>query len=322
MLLRSTAAALAAATVITLGAGAASTGAGSPVDRHHRGEAFQLPGDPEGSRFEGIAADQRRGVFYVSETTGGEILRGDARADQAEEWLPAGADGRITARGLTVDAQGRLYIAGGPNGLGTGRPDVWVYSPDGELLASLRMPASDVFVNDVTIGSDGAAYFTDSNDARIYRVAQDASGAWAAEVWADATDVITRGAGFNLGGIVQTTDRSGFVVAQGNVGKLWRFGHDGSVVEIPTGGVDLVNADGLVLRGTTLTVVQNFSRKITTLRLTPDGTSAALISQEATAPSRVLTTAADLRGETLFVDSEFGPNPPVAPYEVVTDPFR
>lgn len=325
MLLRSTAAALAAAAVITLGAGAASpdvlAGRGPADDRHHRGEAFLLAGDAEGSRFEGIAADQRRGVFYVSETTGGEILRGEAGRDQVSEWLPAGADGRTTARGMTVDDQGRLYIAGGPNGLGTGRPDVWVYSPEGELLTSLRMPASDVFVNDVTIGRDGAAYFTDSNDARIYRVAQGADGAWGAEVWADATSVITRATGFNLGGIVQTTDRSGFIVAQGNVGKLWRFGYDGSVAEIPTAGVDLVNADGLVLQGNRLTVVQNFSRAISTLKVSADGTGAQLLSREATSPARVLTTAAVLRGETLYVDSEFGPNPPVAPYEVVTNPF-
>ncbi|WP_309064815.1 SMP-30/gluconolactonase/LRE family protein [Microbacterium sp.] len=319
MLLRSTATAVAAAAVIALGS--ASPALADQDDRHHRGESFTLTGDAAGSRFEGIAADERRGVFYVSETTGGEIHRGDAGTDQTVEWLAPGADGRTTARGMTVDKDGNLYIAGGPNGLGTGLPDVWVYSPEGELLTALRMPASDVFVNDVVIGPDGAAYFTDSNDPRIYRVALE-GGEWTATVWADATGTITRQAGFNLGGIEVSPDGNAFIVAQGNVGKLWRFGMDGSISEIPTGGVDLVNADGLVLQGTSLTVVRNFSRVVTTLRVAADAGSATLVAEQPSSPTRVLTTAAELRGEILYVDSEFGPNPPVPPYEVVTDPFE
>src|SRR4029079_6294423 len=114
---------------------------------------YQLTGDPEGSKFEGIGADQRRGVFYVSEVTGGEIHRGTAGSAQTSEWLPAGADDLFTARGITVDKAGRVYIAGGPNGQGTGRPDLWVYSPAGELLTSMRVPGDDVFLNDVTIGA-------------------------------------------------------------------------------------------------------------------------------------------------------------------------
>ena len=71
---------------------------------HGRPASYALTGDPEGSRFEGIGADQRRGTFYVSEVTGGEIHRGDVRDGQTEEWLPAGADGRTTARGITDKA--------------------------------------------------------------------------------------------------------------------------------------------------------------------------------------------------------------------------
>ena len=68
---------------------------------------------------------------------------------------PDEAVGRFTARGITVDAQGRVYIAGGPNGIGTGRPDLWVYDAHGKLLAALRAPGEDVFLNDVAIGPDG-----------------------------------------------------------------------------------------------------------------------------------------------------------------------
>jgi sugar lactone lactonase YvrE len=287
---------------------------------HGRPDTYQLTGDRDGSKFEGIGADHRRGVFYVSEVTGGEIHRGSARSAQTAEWLPEGADGRLTARGITVDRSGRVYIAGGPNGLGTGRPDLWVYSPAGELLAALRAPGHDAFLNDVTIGADGAAYFTNSNDPQIFRVADDGEG-WTASLWADAHGTIERQPGFNLGGIVLTADRSALVVAQGTTGQLWRFDSaDRSVSPVDSTGADLVNADGLVRQGNTLTVVRNFSRMLATLHVSADGRIATLSAEQATDPTRVLTTAATLRGRTLFVDSKF--DEPVAnpPYEVVTDP--
>jgi sugar lactone lactonase YvrE len=286
-----------------------------------RPDSYRLAGDTGGSKFEGIGADQRRGVFYVSEVTGGEIHRGTARSAQTSEWLPEGADGRITARGITVDGAGRVYIAGGPNGLGTGRPDLWVYSAAGELLAALRAPGQDVFLNDVTIGADGAAYFTNSNDPQVFRVADDGGG-WTASLWADARGSVERLPGFNLGGIVLTADRSALVVAQGTTGQLWRFDSaDGSVSPVDSTGADLVNADGLVRQGGTLTVVRNFSRMLATLRLSANGRTATESLQQATDPSRVLTTAATLDGRILFVDSKF--DEPIAnpPYEVITDPM-
>lgn len=309
-------------TLVTTGAAPAFAGDANTADRG-RPSTYLLDGDAEGSRFEGIGADERRGRFYVSEVTGGEIHRGDVRSSATEEWLAGdGTDGRYTARGITVDRAGNVFIAGGPNGIGTGRPDLWVYSPKGELLASLRVPGTaDAFLNDVAIGRDGAAYFTNSNDPQVFRVAQDRRGNWGAELWADASGTVSREAGFNLGGIVLTADRSAFVVAQGNVGKLFRFGLDGTVTEIATPGADLVNADGLVREGNRLTVVRNFSKAITTLRISADGRTARFISDVATDPSRVLTTAKSLHGRTLYVDSEFGDGQVEAPYEVITNPF-
>lgn len=307
------------ATAALLVAGAAPSLA---ADQEPRPISYLLTGDLGGSRFEGIGADQRRGLFYVSETTGGEIHRGSVGASGTEEWLAGdGTDGRFTARGVTVDATGRVYVAGGPNGIGTGRPDLWVYAPDGTLLTALRAPGSDVFLNDVAIGPDGAAYFTNSNDPQVFRVADHGDG-WGATLWADATGTVERRTGFNLGGIVLTADRSAFVVAQGNTGQLWRFdARTGAVAEVRTGGADLVNADGLVRRGGTLTVVRNFSRMLATLRLSADGRVAELVRQQATDPDRVLTTAKGLRGRVLYVDSKFDEPTPSGPYEVVTSPF-
>ena len=111
------------------------------ADRGGRPDTYQLTGDPGGSRFEGIGTDKRAGTFYVSEVTGGEIHRGTARSAQTEEWLAGdGTDGRFTARGITVDRAGRVYIAGGPNGIGTTNPDLWVYTPHGRAARRAARP--------------------------------------------------------------------------------------------------------------------------------------------------------------------------------------
>ena len=120
---------------------------------------FTLQGDDGGSKFEGIGIDQAGTTFYVSEVTGGEIHRGSVSDGIVEEWMAEGADDRFTARGITTDTDDRIYIAGGPNGIDTERPDMWVYDPDGELLAALKVEASNAFINDVAIGPDGAAYY-------------------------------------------------------------------------------------------------------------------------------------------------------------------
>jgi len=299
-------------------------GLAQPATADHGGrpDTYQLTGDDGGSKFEGIGADKRAGTFYVSEVTGGEIHRGTARSAQTQEWLAGdGTDGRTTARGITVDRAGRVYIAGGPNGQGTGLPDLWVYSRSGELLAALRVPGDNVFLNDVWIGPDGAAYFTNSNAPQIFRVAAGSDG-FEAELWVDATGQIPTDTGFNLGGIVTSPDRSALIVAQGNLGRLWRFDlADRSVTSVDIGSADLVNADGLVRRGTRLKVVRNFSQVVTSLRLSADGTSARLVRERATDPTRVLTTAKFLRGRILYVDSKFDETVATPPYEVVTDPF-
>ena len=334
---------LAATAVSTLGA-AVGTATPAFADRDHgRAASYLLAGDPvdaanpAGSKFEGIGADEKRGRFYVSEVTGGEIHRGKVGTAQTREWLAGhGTDGRFTARGVTVDDKGRVYIAGGPNGIndagangianpGTdnpSRPDLWVYSKSGELLAALQIPGKPVFLNDVAIGPDGAAYFTNSKDAEIYRVAK-GKGGWSVKRWADATATIAVQPGFNLGGIVVSEDDKALVVAQGNTGKLWRFSlKTRKATPVKTGGVDLTDADGLVLQGNKLTVVRNFKKQIATLRLSADGRKAKLIRQRASSPDRVLTTAKEIRGQILYVDSKFDEQIASGPYEVIADPTR
>ena len=302
----------------TLALSAVLLGVGVPT-ASARPVSYELPGDAGGSKFEGIGYDVRTQRFYVSETTGGEIHRGQLRSAAATEWLRGdGTDGRWTARGVTVDSQGRVYVAGGPNGIDhQGAPDLWVYSQSGRLLAALRTGVANAFLNDVVIGPDGAAYFTNSNAPQVFRVTE-RHGHWTARTWSDATATIPTQTGFNLGGIVVSPDRRALVVAQGNVGKLWRFDlRTGKASPVDTGTADLVNADGLVRDGNRLWVVRNFSRVLSTLRLSNDGRAATLVSATPTDPTRVFTTAKLAQGRLLLVDSKFDEQVAVPPYEVV-----
>lgn len=304
----------------TLALSAALLGAGAPAAfASARPASYELPGDAGGSKFEGIGYDARTQRFYVSETTGGEIHRGDLRSAGATEWLRGdGTDGRWTARGVTVDSQGRVYVAGGPNGIDhPGAPDLWVYDRSGRLLAALRTGVPNAFLNDVVIGPDGAAYFTNSNAPQVFRVAEQ-HGQWTVQTWVDATATIPTQTGFNLGGIVLSPDRRALVVAQGNVGKLWRFDlRSGKVSAVDTGTADLVNADGLVRDGNALWVVRNFSRMLSTLQLSQDGRTATLVSATPTDPTRVFTTAKLAQGRLLLVDSKFDEPVAAPPYQVV-----
>jgi sugar lactone lactonase YvrE len=293
-------------------------------DDHGRPATYELVGDVGGSKFEGIGVDPRERTFYVSEVTGGEIHRGDVRSGRTEEWLPEGADGRTTARGITTDRHGRVYIAGGPNGLDNDRPDLWVYDADGTLLAALRVDVADAFLNDVTIGPDGAAYFTNSNAPQVFRVARE-HGDWQVSRWVDATGTIPTQIGpnlFNLGGIVVAPDGDALIAAQGTTGDLWRFDlQSRKVTEIDTGGADLTNADGLVLEGSTLIVIRNFARVITTLRLDRHARSAEVLDERRTDATRVFTTGKEARGRLLLVDSKFDEPVAAPPYQVVAVPL-
>ena len=317
----------------TLGIGAASLalclGIAIPATTAsaHGGDqpsTYSLTGDPViggsgGSKFEGIGLDTRTGAFYVSEITGGEIHRGQVREAQTWQWLDGdGADGRFTARGITVDDAGRVYIAGGPNGIEhADAPDLWVYSRDGRLLAALRTGVPNAFLNDVAIGPDGAAYFTNSNAPQVFRVAQK-RGAWSVQTWADATGTIGTAAGINLNGIVVATGGRSLVVAQSNVGRLWRFDlGTRAAAPIESGDTNLVDADGLVLHGRTLWVVRNRSHVLTTLHLGANAATARLVNEQPTDPDRVFTTAKLAQGRLLLVDSKFDQPVGLPPYQVV-----
>jgi sugar lactone lactonase YvrE len=292
--------------------------------------AFTLSGDSGGSQFEGIDVARDRRTFYVTEITGGEIHRGRVGDPRTVVWLDgddALADGRRTAVGIATDRSGRVYVAGGANRTAAGSsaraPDFWVYDDDRRMLAALRMPVQGtVFLNDVVVAPDGAAFVTDSVTPRIFRVARD-HGTWRATVWADATRVIRQTGTFGLNGIELAPDGRSLVVAQSDTGVLWRFDlATARPTRIDTGNAVLTDADGLVVEQRTLVAVRNQPHVLTYLRLARDATSARLFAEVATDPQRIFTTADVVHRRLLLVDSQFDENPASRDSEVVVLPFR
>jgi sugar lactone lactonase YvrE len=258
---------------------------------------------------EGIGVDERAGVYYVSATNqNGAIYRGRTfKGDQVlEQWQPP-SEGN-NGRGIDVDDAGRVYVAGGPSA------EVRVFARSGALLAELPTGAAGSFLNDVWVGPDGAAYVTDSSLPVIWRVSF-GRGGWKIERWLDVAPTITYTPAltdFDLGGIVSTKDRRYLLTTQGTTGRLWRIDlRKRAIAEVDLGGVRLVNADGIVLRGRTLYVVQNFSRQISKLKLHHHYERATVEQVLPTPADRTFTTAKRVGGRLLVVDSKFG-FPPAA----------
>lgn len=267
--------------------------------------AYDLPA--AGIRLEGIGVDRRSGAVYVSATNqDGTIYRAEAGSDQLQVWVGPrpGANGR----GIAVDSAGRVFVAGGPSGT------VRVFDADATLLAEPATGVPGSFLNDLWVAADGAVYVTDSSQPVIRRLSRQ-DGVWTLQPWLDVTASIPytpATTDFDLGGITITPGGRYLVIAQGTTGQLWR-------VEIATRQVSALpvtdaagspvlmpTADGIALRGDTLYVVQNFARRITTLRLCDGWARAELVSVTPTASTRTFTTAKLVGGRLLAVDSTFG----------------
>ena len=279
-------------------------------------ERYTLPGDnvfPEG-----IAAGPIPGEYFVGSTTSGAVYRGTTSAPSAEIFLPGGVDGRTDVRGLKTDSRGRLYLAGGATG------QLFVY--DGQsrgLIAKFATGLTPTFVNDVTIAPNGDAYFTDSNSPAIYRVAADLAAPDAFSRWSDlAGSPIVYGQGFNLNGIAASGDGKYLVVVQSNTGKLFRVEiATKAITEIDLGGQTVMGGDGLLLDKQTLWVMRNAAATLVTFQLSPDFSSARLITTTTDPDFDFPTTFARLGDKFLVVNSQLNKRtanqPPTLPFVVV-----
>lgn len=268
---------------------------------------------PNGFQPEGIAASGN--TLYVGSIPSGAVYRADASSGAGSLLVPAQA-GRA-AIGLKVDGRGRLFVAGGATGM------AFVYdAANGQELATYTLTAAaPTFVNDVILTSD-AAWFTDSFNPVLYRVALPADGSLggpeAVSTLALSGDVQFTAGAFNLNGIVAAGSR--LIVVQSNTGLLFTVDPvSGLTQQINLGSESVPNGDGLLLEGQTLYVVQNQLNRVAVIDLAADFASGTLRTRIANPAFDVPTTIAGSAVSGLFVvNARFGiVVTPDTPYNVV-----
>jgi sugar lactone lactonase YvrE len=266
---------------------------------------IQLPADfgPEG------IAVGNGATFYVGSlggptgTTRGQILVGDLRTGAFVELV--GPDG-VQATGLKHDPRSNLlFVARAGSGMGT------VFdAASGEQVAAYQFQVAPTFINDVVITRD-AAYFTDTQAPFLYRVAlgrrgQPATGFTRVQLPGD----------FRTNGIVATHDGRHLLVVNAADARLYRVDTATSAVTaVDLGGETLPNADGLLLRGKTLYVVQNRLNRVAVVELSADyssGTVTRFITEPfASNPLLQVPTTIAAFGNSLYaVTAGFAPPSP------------
>ena len=258
---------------------------------------------PDGFQPEGITLGNGP-TAYVGSLADGSIYAADLRTG-AGSILVQGSPGLMLAVGLDFDKRsGYLFVAGGF--LGDGR----VYDTEtGQLVEQLIL--GEGWINDVVVTRD-AAYFTNSILPYIYKVALNSQGAPSGAVetlWlhGDWQDVAIPGMlVINANGIVATANNRTLIVVNYASGRLYTVDPDtGFATEIDVGGVSVLAGDGLVLRGKTLYVVQNFLgptaafNQIAVFKLSSDY-SAATLKKVLTEDEPFVPSTADLFGPWLY----------------------
>jgi Cu-Zn family superoxide dismutase len=232
--------------------------------------------------------------FFSGSSADGTIFRCDLTLPAAEIWLPAGADGRTVAFGMTLYSGSKLVVCGGKTGL------LFVYDVATRALLSKR--GIEGFLNDVWVVGN-YAYATDSSQPVIWRFG----------LLSDADPVAIRlpdaGPDPYLNGIVATADDTALLVAAQGTEVLWRVElADGSARPI---AADFA-ADGLLLIGNILIgvcsrgdTIENAEFFLAALEVA-DGTRAATPIGEYTDPGfDTPTTLATDGKRLLIVNSQF-----------------
>jgi sugar lactone lactonase YvrE len=216
------------------------------------------------------------------------------------------------AIGLKADLRhGLLLVAGGSTG------QAYVYNlHTGASVATLQLSTADSFINDVALTPTGA-WFTDFVQARLYFVPIGRHGIPGTVRTLDLTGPATETSG-SLNGIQATPDGRTLIICQSSTGRVFTVSPATGATALIR-GVDAPNADGLVLDGRRLWVVQNNDNKVARFRLSADLSSGTPV-KEITSPAFATPTTAALFGHRLAVvnghfDTGFPPTSPT--YEVV-----
>jgi sugar lactone lactonase YvrE len=286
-----------------------------PVHRAAADGAFPTSIDlPAGFRPEGVAIGVLP-VAYLGSQADGSIYRVSLLTGQGAIVSPGPGTPSL---GLQLDDHGRLFVAGGTAG------DARVVDiRTGAVSASYRLGTPpDTFVNDVVLTATGA-WFTDSRTPVLYHLPVGRGGALpppeAMRRLALTGDIVYVPGAFNANGIVRTPDGTGLIIVQSVTGQLFRVDPATGVTRrIELGTETVPDADGLLLRGSTLFVVQNRRNAIAVIALNAAGT-AGTVERRLTDPRFDTPTTIAAFGDRLYLpNARFTtPQSPTTPYNAV-----
>lgn len=277
----------------------------------------------DGFQAEGIVARGRHA--WAGSLATGTIVRADLRTGEVTT-LVAAAGG--PAVGLALDARQRLWVAGGPSG------QVRVYDSRSGAQVAVMAIQNAGFLNDVTVTA-GAAYVTDSFSTVLYRIPIAPDGEIGDPEALPLTGDFAFVPGpdsFNANGIVATGSGPGtrLVLAQsadpqdGEGSALYVVDPGESTADATRISLrgDVSNADGLLLRGRTLYVVENQLDRIAEVRLSGTLRRGTVLRRLTDDDFATPTTVTFALGALHAVNAQFaaifgGADPATLDYEIV-----
>ncbi|MFF5082458.1 SMP-30/gluconolactonase/LRE family protein [Actinoplanes sp. NPDC000266] len=291
----------------------AVVGAASPAAAHSPARGPSVLALPDGFQPEGIAIGDKPYAYFGSRVDG-DIYRVSLRTGKGSV-LSQGPG--TQSLGMKIDKYGRLFVAGG-NG-GNARV---IDTRSGAVLKSYTLQTVPSFINDVVL-TGGAAWYTDSTNPVLFKLPLGRHGKLpAAPVAVPLTGDIAYTTGNNANGIAPSPDGKALIVVQSNTGKLFRVTYDGKATLIDLGAENVVNGDGLWLRGRTLYVVQNRLNVITKIELNRSGTAGTVVSRTGNPNFDVPTTIAEYGKRFYLPNARFTtPATPETTYTAVRVPI-
>jgi hypothetical protein len=293
---------LSLAVVLLLGAPAAS-----PAIAAQAGPNFPSRVDlPDGFFPEGITGGAGTTV-YVGSLIDGSIWRGDVRTGQGSVLVDSPGPQAV---GVDYEeATGRVWVAGGGSGT------ISVHDgATGATLASYSIEGAG-FLNDLTV-TDDAVYVTDSFVQRLVVVPLGPGGALptegAIETRPLSGDIPWVPGEFNANGITAVQGGRWLLVVTSiatDTSQLFRVDPaTGATTEVDLGSAQLVDGDGLELRGSTLYCMQS-SGEVSVVRLGAGLASGEVVNVLIDPGFDFPTTAALVAGRLWVVSARFGTEP-------------
>ena len=285
---------------------------------------------PQNFQPEGITTAKRH-VFFVGSRTTGAIYRGSLRTGEGDILVEGGPDvagDDRAATGLKVDRYGRLFVSGADS------KHIRVYDArTGQQLRDFFAGDDAGFINDVIVTKRGA-YLTDSNNPWLYFIPFGKRGELGDLRRIPLGGDYTNDPGFNANGIEAARDGKSLVVVKSNTGELFEVDAATGIadrIEVTGGDGELINADGILLEGRKLSVVENRDDPdpvaagvgvISVVKLGGNLSSGRIVATIHSALFQVPTTIARSGGHNYVVNAKFGLPNPDGSFEVVKVPKR